>query len=174
MCISLQHELSSQQAAACLQTYAMQRTLAKFGILELARTGKICLKRGEEMLDMGGWGEGLVPRLRSAHTRDKSDETATGSEASSHGDVYDDSSMQPEGPGERSCPGTAFNRCLLSIRHLTGWSGSLLVMLWLCRSCLACCIRHRVQLLQHHPASHFVLQGQELRSLAMGRRVGSR
>lgn len=36
----------------------MQQVLAKFGILQVARTGKISLKRGEELLEMGGWGDG--------------------------------------------------------------------------------------------------------------------
>ena len=44
-----------------LQTHALQRALSKYGIIELARTGKICLKRGEQLLEMGGWGEGQAP-----------------------------------------------------------------------------------------------------------------
>ena len=34
---------------------AFQRALAKFGVVELARTGKIALKRGADLLQMGGW-----------------------------------------------------------------------------------------------------------------------
>ena len=49
------HVVSPQMRA--VQTYALQRALSKYGIIELARTGKICLKRGEELLDMGGWGD---------------------------------------------------------------------------------------------------------------------
>ena len=44
-----------------MQTHALQRAVSKYGIVELARTGKICLKRGEELLEMGGWGEGQAP-----------------------------------------------------------------------------------------------------------------
>lgn len=35
----------------------MQRVLAKFGITQVARTGKISLKRGDDLLEMGGWGD---------------------------------------------------------------------------------------------------------------------
>eukprot|EP00803_Ostreobium_quekettii_P011580 evm.model.scf_875.5 EVM.evm.TU.scf_875.5 scf_875:49569-55537(+) len=39
------------------KTRAFEQLLTKFGIDELVRTGKICLKRGEELLEMGGWGD---------------------------------------------------------------------------------------------------------------------
>ncbi len=42
--------------------------LQKFGIMEIARTGKIALKRGEQLLEMGGWGDGAVQRARSKQT----------------------------------------------------------------------------------------------------------
>ena len=32
---------------------AMQNVMGKFGIIELARTGRICLKRGEQLLEPG-------------------------------------------------------------------------------------------------------------------------
>ena len=38
----------------------MEKALAKFSVLEVARTGKICLKRGEQLLEVGGWGDGLL------------------------------------------------------------------------------------------------------------------
>lgn len=47
-----------------LQTMAMQRVLAKFGIAEIVRTGKISLKRGDHLLEMGGWGDGVERRSK--------------------------------------------------------------------------------------------------------------
>ena len=41
---------------------ALQLKLAKFGIMELARTGKISLKRGRQLLEMGGWGDSTARR----------------------------------------------------------------------------------------------------------------
>jgi hypothetical protein len=32
---------------------AMQKVMGKFGIIEIARTGRICLKRGEQLLEPG-------------------------------------------------------------------------------------------------------------------------
>ena len=56
----------------------MQQVLAKFGILQVARTGKISLKRGEELLEMGGWGDGQrsrQPRREQASRDDDSDKS---------------------------------------------------------------------------------------------------
>lgn len=43
---------------------ALQLKLAKFGIVELMRTGKIALKRGQQLLEMGGWGDSALRRRR--------------------------------------------------------------------------------------------------------------
>ena len=61
-----------------LQTYAMQQVLAKFGILQVARTGKISLKRGEELLEMGGWGDGRrKPQAQKAATEQPGNAAST-------------------------------------------------------------------------------------------------
>ncbi|GMH33637.1 hypothetical protein BSKO_01471 [Bryopsis sp. KO-2023] len=41
------------------KTLAFQSMMAKFGIEEVVRTGKISLKRGEDLLEMGGWGDSI-------------------------------------------------------------------------------------------------------------------
>ncbi len=71
-----------------LQTYAMQQVLAKFGILQVARTGKISLKRGEELLEMGGWGDGR----RKTHSQRTASEKAgsSGSNSQSNGAVLEE------------------------------------------------------------------------------------
>ena len=49
-----------------LQTTAMERALSKFGVLAIARTGKISLKRGTALLQMGGWGDSATRRAHQA------------------------------------------------------------------------------------------------------------
>ena len=65
-----------------MQTTALQSALGKFNIAEVARTGKICLKRGEALLDMGGWGDGQLKQMRDQKDRAQA--------ASSHSDGSND------------------------------------------------------------------------------------
>ena len=46
----------------------MERVLAKFGIIQMARTGKISLKRGDNLLEQAGRPERLYPRKTSGTT----------------------------------------------------------------------------------------------------------
>jgi hypothetical protein len=55
----------SRTPCVLLQTLAMQKVMSKFGIIEVARTGRICLKRGEELLE-GRDLEGRVRRMRGS------------------------------------------------------------------------------------------------------------
>ena len=67
-----------------MQTTALQRALGKFNIAEVARTGKICLKRGEALLDMGGWGDGQLKQMREQQIR--AQQSWAGDEAASERD----------------------------------------------------------------------------------------
>ena len=67
-----------------MQTTALQRALGKFNIAEVARTGKICLKRGEALLDMGGWGDGQLKQMREQQIR--AQQSRAGDEAASERD----------------------------------------------------------------------------------------
>ena len=42
------------------KTAALERALAPWGVAALARTGRIALKRGPALLEMGGWGDSAV------------------------------------------------------------------------------------------------------------------
>ena len=42
---------------AAAQMEAFRRVLAKFGVVELVRTGRISLKRGDRMFDTGAWSQ---------------------------------------------------------------------------------------------------------------------
>lgn len=71
-----------------LQTMAMQRVLAKFGIAEIVRTGKISLKRGDHLLEMGGWGDGVERRSKleklQRHLQEQQAQQAAAAEQQSH------------------------------------------------------------------------------------------
>lgn len=45
----------ARPSVAPLQMEALRKTLGKFGIVELVRTGRISLKRGDRMFDTGSW-----------------------------------------------------------------------------------------------------------------------
>ena len=47
----------------------MEKALAKFPVLQVARTGKICLKRGEQLLEVGGWGDGVAAKRRQRESQ---------------------------------------------------------------------------------------------------------
>ena len=67
---------------------AMQRVLAKFGIAEIVRTGKISLKRGDHLLEMGGWGDGVERRSKleklQRHLQEQQAQQAAAAEQQSH------------------------------------------------------------------------------------------
>ncbi|KAK9814572.1 hypothetical protein WJX72_008066 [[Myrmecia] bisecta] len=70
------------------KTTALERVLSKFGILELARTGKISLKRGEQLLEMGGWGDGFALRQKRMKQAEPQAPSQNGAFQSMDGDVY--------------------------------------------------------------------------------------
>lgn len=81
----------------------MQRALTKFTIKEVARTGRISLKRGDALLEMGGWGDGF----RHNPPRDRAAAPASSPAAlqSVDGDVY----MVDKAPhGVWGCPSVFF------------------------------------------------------------------
>jgi hypothetical protein len=51
-----------------LQTVAMQNVMTKFGVMEVCRTGRISLKRGEALLE-----QVKTPTERPAHRERKSE-----------------------------------------------------------------------------------------------------
>ena len=50
------------------QLAALQRSLHKFGLIAVSRTGRISLKRGSALLEMGGWGDGALRARNAAET----------------------------------------------------------------------------------------------------------
>lgn len=56
------YEWTKVKTVYVLQTLAFQKMMDKFGVEQVIRTGKIALKRGENTLKMGGWGDSLITR----------------------------------------------------------------------------------------------------------------
>ena len=104
----------------------MQRVLAKFGIAEIVRTGKISLKRGDQLLEMGGWGDGVERRSKleklQRHLQEQQAQQAAAAEQQSHA---------TQEPGMHSAPGW----CTLSQNLLQAgiWCGQAM-SLQACRS----------------------------------------
>ncbi|KAK9844927.1 hypothetical protein WJX74_008743 [Apatococcus lobatus] len=83
------------------KTMAMQRVLAKFGIAEIARTGKISLKRGDHLLEMGGWGDGVERRSKleklQRHLQEQQAQQAAAAEQQQHASQQADNGGEPAG-----------------------------------------------------------------------------
>lgn len=80
------------------KTVAMQRVLSKFGVMEVCRTGRISLKRGELLLEQSG-----IPSERRAPTpssQRKSESQIPVSAESRQGDVYRVEQEDLSGPWE--------------------------------------------------------------------------
>lgn len=69
---------------------AMEKVMAKFGMVEIARTGRICLKRGAVLLDSGTSAADTIPQHSGPDVVD-------GQEDSVDGDVYAKDGAQDEG-----------------------------------------------------------------------------
>jgi len=95
-----EHNLTLAVTGDAGKVLAMQLKLAKFGIVELARTGKISLKRGRQLLEMGGWGDSATKRAQRLRQRAAdmagSAEHADRASSEHEGDVY---IIDDEGPG---------------------------------------------------------------------------
>lgn len=65
-CLELVHAVVT--LLAVLQTVAMQKVMSKFGVMEVCRTGRISLKRGEELLE-----QIRAPTERAVHHRRSSE-----------------------------------------------------------------------------------------------------
>lgn len=79
------------------KTVAMQRVLSKFGVMEVCRTGRISLKRGEALLERSG-----IPTERSgtAASQRKSESQLPVSNEPRQGDVYRVEQEDLSGPWE--------------------------------------------------------------------------
>ncbi len=68
-----------------LQMEALRRALAKFGIVELVRTGRISLKRGDRMFDTGSWNPRWVGGLMTRERTQRPPHTCEGGGAAAGG-----------------------------------------------------------------------------------------